>query len=612
MPHPLSLRPPPNGEQTALISQLASLAAEMQETSSRLNALSLPAKLPPEILLEIFLTHAARVQREHLDGLYQDHERSRKARSYFKWILVAHVCRRWREVALSSAEFKAFCVFEAWTMPDVRGPFPVPSPNYWRKHAHTVVYHQNMDYDCPRCTYDYTDDIGVGHMNEAARGIRHLAIIVESDDNSFEMFDSLRLATWSNLESLRIGLRGDAWVYHTCDFASRLTIPDDLFASCTPRLHSLTTSYVSFSFSSSMLLPSLRHLEITAHPGHEAHRDMKDLVSTLKNLQLLETLVMDCLPIVVGISFTGEAYLSRLGHLQITTEFDKAAVFLAHVRFPATTSVVLTLEPTTPECPSPTIALIGELSKIVKAAPLRTASWSIPPSESGLCEEYSSLRAWPVVRPPVDELWVSKPDVAPRLTINGNTHRLVIDVMGTLDLPHLNSLHLKGPMPSKEEWARAFQRAPNVALLRVTGRVGFQLGTGLSVVTENRVDSRGQSAACALPQLQTIQFVDVSFPPPRKGNNHFYCLAYKNACHEEFETVNRRLGKRGMDVKDLLRGLQRRRGLGADALKRVEFVKCSNLKITHVRVLLREDVAILVDGEALAPRPRIIEGNATQ
>ncbi|KAI9066400.1 hypothetical protein FKP32DRAFT_1589675 [Trametes sanguinea] len=561
-----------------------------------MNALSLPATLPPEILLEIFLTHAARVQREHLDRAYKVPGYEGRALSYFRWIRVAHVCRFWREVALSSIEFKAYLLFEAWTVPHMYGPFDTPL-EFWCEHPHTVVFHKNMEYDCPRCTWDYADTIGIEHLGNYAELVKHLAIVIENDDFMFSLWDSLRGAAWSNLDSLRIGLRGEAWTYHTSEFASRLTLPDDLFAGGAPRLRSLTTSHVSFSFASSILCPSLRHLEITAHPGHQAHRDMEDLVSTLKNLQLLETLTMDSLPDIVGISFTGEAYLPRLGLLQITTEFERAAAFLSRVRFPATTSVVFTLKTTT-ECPSPTPALIGELSKIAKAAPLCTASWRIPPSESGLCEGYSSLRAWPVVRPPVDELWVSKPDVAPRLTINVNSHRLIIEVVGALDLPHVTSLHLKGSMPSNEGWTRAFQRAPNIALLRVTGRVGFQLGTGLGGAMMGDPADRGSRVA--LPHLRTIQFVDVPFPPLHKGNPIYFFRLEQNVCCERYELTQRRAGRRGIDVKDLARGLQRRRLLGADTLERVEFVNCPNMKMTHMRQLLREDVQVVFDGQLLA------------
>ncbi|OSC98669.1 hypothetical protein PYCCODRAFT_1470816 [Trametes coccinea BRFM310] len=515
-PGPLSLPPPPTDAQAALSSQLAALAAQMHEISSRLNALSLPATLPPEILLEVFLTHAARVQREHLDGVYDDHKHSRRVGSYFKWIRVAHVCRYWREVALSSAEFKAFCVFEAWSVPKGGEPLDIPT-GFWRYHPHTVVYHQNMDHKCPRCTWNYTHTCGIHHITIHAKRVRHLAIIIEADDGTALLWDRLRAAAWSELESFRIGLRGDAWGYHTSGFAARLTIPDDLFASSTPRLRSLTTSHVSFSFASAMLRPSLRHLGITAHPGHEAHRDMQDLISTLKNLQSLETLAMDCLPIVPSEPFTGEAYLPRLALLRLTTEFQRAAVFLSHVRIPGTTSVVLALKPRA-ECLAPPPAFIEELSKIAKAAPLCTASWSISPNNAGFCRDQSSLRAWAAVRPPVDELWVSKPDTAPRLTINGHTHGLIIDILGALDLPHLTSLHLKGPMPAQEAWARAFKRAPKVTLLRVTGRVGFQLGTGLSVAMGDQAGEGRRSASCALPQLRTIQFVDVLFPPPHEGN----------------------------------------------------------------------------------------------
>ena len=253
--------------QTKLRDQLESLRIQMLEVSEQLNALSLPAKLPPEILLEIFLTHAARVQKNQLDRVLSDGKRVGKVSSYYQWIHVAHVCRRWREVALSCTEFKAYHVFETWTVPyhtlfwgvDTRALGDIP---------HSIVYHQNTTDRCQRCVPRSLSELGLDHIDEFLPRIKHLAIIIEDDEGTQALWESLGVAA-ETLESLRIGLRGSSWVYHTKEFESRFTIPDRLFTSCTPRLRTLTMSYVSFSWSNTLLCSSLQHLEITGHPGHE-------------------------------------------------------------------------------------------------------------------------------------------------------------------------------------------------------------------------------------------------------------------------------------------------------------------------------------------------------
>ncbi|TEB23203.1 hypothetical protein FA13DRAFT_1740173 [Coprinellus micaceus] len=69
----------------------AELEADLQVIRSSQNAYSLSSRLPNEVLEKIFLEHATNV--------YWDWEEDTKLR----WFRVAQVCRRWREVAVSSA-----------------------------------------------------------------------------------------------------------------------------------------------------------------------------------------------------------------------------------------------------------------------------------------------------------------------------------------------------------------------------------------------------------------------------------------------------------------------------------------------------------------------------
>jgi hypothetical protein len=69
----------------------AELEADLQVIRSSQNVYSLSSRLPNEVLEKIFLEHATNV--------YWDWEEDTKLR----WFRVAQVCRRWREVAVSSA-----------------------------------------------------------------------------------------------------------------------------------------------------------------------------------------------------------------------------------------------------------------------------------------------------------------------------------------------------------------------------------------------------------------------------------------------------------------------------------------------------------------------------
>ncbi|KAJ8457529.1 hypothetical protein ONZ51_g11477 [Trametes cubensis] len=614
MSQPISLdtAAQPSGTQAKLRDQLESLRIQMLEVSEQLNALSLPAKLPPEILLEIFLTHAARVQKNQLDRVLSDGKRVGKVSSYYQWIHVAHVCRRWREVALSCIEFKAYHVFETWTVPyytlfwgvDTRALDDIP---------HSIVYHQNTTDRCQRCVPRSLSELGLDHIDEFLPRIKHLAIIIEDDEGTQALWESLGVAA-ETLESLRIGLRGSSWVYHTKEFESRFTIPDRLFTSCTPRLRTLTMSYVSFSWSNTLLCSSLQHLEITGHPGHEPTTDMATFIATLSRLTSLETLVMDCAP-VIGQPFGFVAYLQRLRLLQLSTTLDQAAMLVAHLHLPPFTTITIRFSKQTHHISLEALSSFSQsLSRLTKDTPLRSMSWNVPPRGMalfvGLSESHrpSSIRAWTNTKVDLEQLWAPRSDVYPRLTIAEETDAIVPALLPFLRLPALTALQIIGPIPSNEEWSRKFVGAPNVSLLQVVGRVGYRLGRSLStnILPPDAQTSTGVGAASsvAMPHLRAIRYFQVRFPPPRAPSDFRKLCASKSAeyCCDSAEFVDGRWGPRGIDLQDLVRGLRMRRTLGADPIERVEFLECAHMKLSHMEPLLREDLTVVFDGVSLAEK----------
>ncbi|OJT13384.1 hypothetical protein TRAPUB_10150 [Trametes pubescens] len=596
-PSPLSVAPPPNQAQAALSAQLAILYAQALEISGTFNALSLPAKLPPEILSEIFLTHAARVQKDHLEHVLGQRGYAAKVQSYYKWIYVAHVCRHWREVALSCAEFKAYAVFESWTVPDYK--LFDSHPFSWGPCPLTVVYHQNDHFTstprCPRCRDPrHVSSIALERMRGlVARHIKHFIIIIESDLNTLDLWKGLARRAAESLETLRIGLRGEAWTYHTEDRASMLIIPDKLFRSSTPQLRSLTTSYVSFSWTNTLLCPSLRHLEVTAHPGYHPSTDFADFISTLTTLTLLETLVLDCLP-DMGPSIDAIADLPRLRLLQLSSRMGRITFLLSHLRLPPSTSVSIILDKNHRNPPTAFRAFGQEVSRLLRDAPPHTMSWSIPDSgfaggfPPGVGDEGACLKVWGVTVAAPQELWVPSPDIAPRLSLKMRDTDDAICLLHHIPLAHLGALHVIGPMPSSEHWTRYFAAALDLHLLRVTGRVGYQLGTSLS----RAVDHVG----VAMPRLRALEFVNVRFPPPRHPDD------FEDAdecCCNDCEYSHHRWGKRGIDVRDLVRGLRGRRVQGALDVERISFVGCEHMKMSHMQPLLRGRSTVVFDGVVL-------------
>lgn len=80
---------------TALENQIETHAKQIIELKGRINGLALTARLPPEILSEIFTIVATDLYHSRRWGHYG------LAHAY-KWISLTHVCRAWREIALNT------------------------------------------------------------------------------------------------------------------------------------------------------------------------------------------------------------------------------------------------------------------------------------------------------------------------------------------------------------------------------------------------------------------------------------------------------------------------------------------------------------------------------
>ena len=90
----------------------------------------------------------------------------------------------------------------------------------------------------------------------------------------------------------------------------------------------------------------------------------------------------------------------------------------------------------------------------------------------------------------------------------------------------------------------------------------------------------------------------MQFPPPRTLNDFKYPHA---CCCEWCEFSGGKFGERGIDVQGLVKGLRRRRQLGAEEIGVFEFAKCEHMKLTHLRPLLRTAPLVIFDG-LLLPR----------
>lgn len=83
--------------QTEIDDELVALEERMRALRTRRNSLSLISSIPPELLSTIFVHHAQQTQLLH----------NPDNPDILSWIIVGHICRHWREVALGTPELWA-------------------------------------------------------------------------------------------------------------------------------------------------------------------------------------------------------------------------------------------------------------------------------------------------------------------------------------------------------------------------------------------------------------------------------------------------------------------------------------------------------------------------
>ncbi|KAI0751492.1 hypothetical protein C8Q80DRAFT_579721 [Daedaleopsis nitida] len=470
---PLYHEPPPlSAEHVALRDQLAEYNAAVLELSSRLNALSLPCRLPPEVLSRIFVMSAAAVHEE--DTAWSAVHGPRGGNhGYYRWISVALVCRYWRNVALGCASFWAFIAFEYHMPRDIY-------PELLRRSLNcplTIVYHSRESCNCQPCkSLWYVDSIGQEIISEELPRIRHLIIIIESTAfSTYDLWQELA-ASAPSLETLEVG--------HT-----RLTnnlamdLPNLLFQSDLPRLRSLALRNFKYKWTNSLFQSSLRTLEIIERPAPLAiHVDMHRFISMLSTMSQLEHLVVEGLPPIHPVNAI--ASLPQLRYIRLKGDFEELAFVLFRLRFPSTTAIHLIISYE----PGPPVArFVQALSRTLSASHLHTASYVVPNNFLvRINDRSSSFRAWSNILTATDRtvnrLWSRVSDIQPRILLTADKTVLPSIVAG-LYLPHLTALQISigCAMPPDWIWSKWFAGAPNVSFLRLSGHAGYRVGRMLSL-----------------------------------------------------------------------------------------------------------------------------------
>lgn len=275
----------------------------------RLNQLVTIARLPPELLTEVFL-HFAAVDSTHNERIGRP----------YKWIRITHVCHHWREVALASPRLwstifvtNRSCVQEMLVR-SKHAPLSIHAgdPN-WRNRAHDAV---------PLV------------LQESDR-IRHLELGFASIISRKDVPDRAPLLKTLILRSINevemVHMFGTETVFEKCDM---------------PALERLEVTDVRLRWGSPVLRPSLTRLVFGNSTESAQPQSIVEVLNALAATPLLEHLELkNVLPRVNNSGSLFEVLrivnLDRLSAIIVTDTGLSCAQLLQHLSFPATATITL-------------------------------------------------------------------------------------------------------------------------------------------------------------------------------------------------------------------------------------------------------------------------------
>ncbi|EIW61794.1 uncharacterized protein TRAVEDRAFT_44614 [Trametes versicolor FP-101664 SS1] len=478
----------PNDESIgALKERIAFHAKKTSELQSLYNTHAPIARLPPEILSEVFLIQAAVLRRDALHGFFHD-EDDVLHQSLYKWIKVSHVCRHWREIALNCANL--------WTWVAYDQRIPISYPEMLLERARelpltvTFIISDTMGH-CEGCIdrdwfYDNFHD-QTAEICFLVPRIRELLVLI--DRSGFEeCWEDMFSAESDVLEVLRIEAFGKSR-YNQLAIPPRgpnVSITEPLFVVPPPNLRSLSFSGVGCSWSETLLRPSLRHLELTNCQILESPNaaDMVAFLDALRPLSNLETLELDW-PLFTDITEANckPVSLPRLRSIHLKGSNERIGSILSCLQLPLTTSVRCTvLDSFFNERERKPFQAV--LARLFEKMTINVVGWGAPLVDQTGGDITTTCQIWAVqgrgVRQQGSGLSLDAivGTTSPRLVLQTG-FRPSLDVvtpavLQALDLSSVELIQVVGYTPSRS-WARALKKAVNVQRLSISGTAAFAL-----------------------------------------------------------------------------------------------------------------------------------------
>ncbi|KAI1789050.1 hypothetical protein LXA43DRAFT_1096775 [Ganoderma leucocontextum] len=587
------------------------------------------AKLPPEILMLIFLEYARSFHRRYLESWYGDpserlHEPSHK--SLYQWIRVSQVCKHWRKVALDCAEMWTLLVLDERIHPALYKTILERSCGL----PLIIIFHATHNSFCcaGRCQPEAPRAFNYAKAMDVFRRVfsdaRKITVFIDRDDHAevWEVLGGLKQA--KRLQSLCIETV-DYMRPHGFDHPPNVSVPDDLVAPSS--LRSLQISGVVFRWSNTLLGPDIRHLDLSHH-YFRVLPSVDELLSALQRMQQLETLLLNQVPSEASLpeGYSRRVTLPCLRWVRIPLKSAASSTLLSFMQLPPTTSVHFFRKPyqslrNEKKLPERTIAaLVKAAVDILKDLDVYAIDESCFSSL-----EFPSCKLW--AAPPHDvDASASRPwrDIGAtpcRLEFNASLKDPVMAaVLAAIDLRRVHTVSIREGSSQARSLLESVRGAENLTTLRLSREVCLPIGAVLAgwrrpssmnagvdpggddddyldsvpdwygygdPADGDRIldeDFHDDSAACApasdgasqtavisilplFPRLRTLHLSQFDFPVSgRRSRSPFRFYKVWFECWKDAEY--------GLDVRGLVKAVRTRVARGAAEVVRIELDDC--------------------------------------
>lgn len=460
----------------ALEAEIAAHAEAIIDLKGRMNTLTAIARLPPELLSEVFLQVAKGYYDQHADC----HHLYYRASRFYEWVKVSHVCRGWRAVALNT-------------------------PRLW---GHIILTKRAVVSDVLARSKKAPLLVCASLISNSDERMRVLEDVIQDPSRlrEFRLSGPARLlqdfcpkfaGPASNLETLVLS---DNASHSYLQGVGDTALSPELFEGQLPRLRSLEIHKLVFSWRLPVLSSGLTRLVLAGRLDSQSLLGTFDqLLATLENMSRLELLqVDDAIPRLPAETTTlptpqHTVTLPRLRRITLTGQCLDCANLIHHLSLPPTTRIKLTGRGHNGG--KELIRILG--GYVGRSDPLLTMRIS-----SAMYSSQIQMRGWRTLVDPTS----LAPEPCIELCIDALVHsRLANEFIGSSKMfTQVRRLDIETAFHCWR-WKDVFSGMPNLRTLSICGNPKDELITALSTVRRGK---KKRPPLMVLPHLRVLKFTD--------------------------------------------------------------------------------------------------------